>query len=107
LFGLITEPKLTIEPKGCGVYQAPSYLNMSILSNSEHFLPASGTARRFFVPTVSAARKQDVVFFGEMEAALDAGGYEALLYYFLHDVDLKDFNVRKVPQTAGLREQRD
>jgi hypothetical protein len=90
LFGLITEGKLTIEPKGCGVYQAPSYLNISILSNSDHFL----------------ARKQDVVFFGEMEAALDAGGYEALLYHFLH-IDLAGFNVRKVPQTAGLREQRD
>jgi hypothetical protein len=107
LFGLITEPKLTIEPKGCSAYQADNYLNMSILSNSDHFVPVSGTARRFFIPTVSAARKQDVVFFGEMEAALDAGGYGALLYYFLNDVDLKDFNVRKVPQTAGLREQRD
>jgi hypothetical protein len=89
------------------VYQAPSYLNMSILSNSEHFLPTSGTARRFFVPTVSIARKQDVVYFGGLEADLESGGYEALLYYFLHEVDLKDFSVRKVPQTAGLREQRD
>jgi hypothetical protein len=34
LFGLITEQKLTIEPKGCGVYTADSYLNISMLSNS-------------------------------------------------------------------------
>ena len=27
LFGLITEPTLTIEPKGCGVYTADNYLN--------------------------------------------------------------------------------
>jgi hypothetical protein len=107
LFGLITEPKLTIEPKGCGVYQADNYLNTSILSNADHFVPVSGTARRFFVPTVSAARKQDLVYFGGMEADLDAGGYEALLYYFLNEVDLTGFNVRAVPQTAGLREQRD
>ena len=33
LFGLITEPTLTIEPKGCGVYKADSYLNLSITSN--------------------------------------------------------------------------
>ena len=59
LFGLITEPTLTIEPKGCGVYTADSYLNLSITSNADHFLPVSGTARRFFIPTVSAARKQD------------------------------------------------
>ena len=57
LFNLITEPDLTIEPKGCGVYKASSYLNTTMLSNSEHFLPISDTARRFFVPTVSAARR--------------------------------------------------
>ena len=59
LFGLITEPTLTIEPKGCGVYTADSYLNVTILSNSEHFVPVSNTARRFFIPTVSAARRGD------------------------------------------------
>ena len=107
LFGLITEPKLTIEPKGCGVYQVASFLNLSILSNSDHFVPVSGTARRFFIPVVSTARMQDVAYFGEMEANLELGGYEALLYYFLHEVDLDGFNVRKVPQNAGLREQRD
>ena len=47
LFGLITEPTLTIEPKGCALYKAASFLNLSITSNAEHFLPVSGTARRF------------------------------------------------------------
>ena len=107
LFGLITEPTLTIEPKGCGVYKANSYLNLSITSNSEHFLPVSDTARRFFIPTVSAARKQDHEYFAGLQAELDNGGYEALLYHLLHEVDLTDFNVRKVPQTEGLRQQRD
>src|SRR5262249_3562941 len=41
LFGLITEAKLTIEPKGCGIYTADSFLNISITSNAEHFLPVS------------------------------------------------------------------
>jgi hypothetical protein len=107
LFGLITEGKLTIEPKGCGVYQADSFLNISVLSNADHFVPVSGTARRFFIPTVSTARMQDVAYFGDLESDLQSGGYEALLYYFLNEVDLTGFNVRKVPQTAGLREQRD
>ena len=107
LFGLITEPTLTIEPKVCGVYTADSYLNMSMLSNSEHFLPVSDTARRFFIPTVSAARRQDFAYFAGLQAELDNGGYEALLYHLLHEVDLTGFNVRKVPQTEGLRQQRD
>jgi uncharacterized protein DUF5906/DNA primase RepB-like protein len=106
LFGLITEAKLTIEPKGCGVYTADSFLNVSITSNAEHFLPISGTARRFFVPTVSTARMQDFAYFNDLKAYLENGGYEALLYHMLHEVDLKDFNVRDVPKTAGLMEQR-
>ena len=106
LFGLITEPTLTIEPKGCGVYTADSYLNLSLTSNADHFLPVSGTARRFFIPTVSAARKQDFAYFAALKAELENGGYEALLYHLLHEVDLADFDVRKVPQTEELRQQR-
>jgi hypothetical protein len=107
LFSLITEQELTIEPKGCGVYTADSFLNLSITSNADHFLPVSGTARRFFIPTVSTARMQDLAYFNDLKADLEAGGYEALLHYFLHEVDLTGFNVRAVPSTAGLREQRD
>lgn len=107
LFGLITEPTLTIEPKGCGIYTAPSYLNLSVTSNAEHFLPVSDTARRFFIPSVSAARKQDHDYFAGLQAELDNGGYQALLYHLLFEVDLAGFNVRKVPQTEGLRQQRD
>ena len=107
LFGLITEPTLTIEPKGCALYKADSYLNLSITSNADHFLPVSGTARRFLIPTVSAARKQDFAYFAGLQAELDNGGYEALLYHLLHEVDLTDFNVREVPQTEALRQQRD
>ena len=33
------------------------------------------------------------------------GGYEALLYHLLHEIDLSDFNVRDVPKTAALAEQ--
>jgi hypothetical protein len=106
LFGLITEPKLTIEPKGCGVYQADSFLNLSITSNATHFLPVSGTARRFLIPRVSTIHMQNFAYFNAIQSQLDDGGYEALLYHFLHEVDLADFNVRLVPQTEALREQR-
>ena len=107
LFGLITEPTLTIEPKGCALYNAASFLNLSITSNADHFLPVSDTARRFFIPTVSAARKQDHEYFAGLQAELDNGGYQALLYHLLYEVDLTNFNVREVPQTEALRQQRD
>jgi hypothetical protein len=105
LFGLITEPTITIEPKHIGMYTAPNYLNIDIISNSKHFIPASGTARRFFIPTVSENRRRDFEYFDTVEAQLLDGGYEAYLYHLLHEVDLRDFNVRAVPRTAALAEQ--
>lgn len=70
-------------------------------SNQQH------GAQIFFVPVVSIARLQDFVYFAELQEELDNGGYEALLHYLLHEVDLTGFNVRAVPQTEGLRQQRD
>jgi Family of unknown function (DUF5906) len=106
LYSLITEPMITVEPKFIGVYSAPNYLNIDILSNAEHYVPASSTARRFFVPTVSPNRAGDFEYFRKIEAQLKIeGGYEALLYHLQHEIDLRHFDVRKVPTTVGLREQ--
>jgi len=106
LFGLITDTPLTIEPKGCGVYNAENFLNISVLSNSPHFVPVSGTARRFFIPTLSTEHMQDFKYFEAIEHQLrNEGGFESLLFNLLNEVDLTDFNVRDVPKTAGLVEQ--
>jgi hypothetical protein len=59
------------------------------------------------VPTVSAARRGDHEYFVGLQKELNDGGYEALLYHLLHEVDLTGFNVRAVPQTEALRRQRD
>ena len=106
LFSLITEPTIIIEPKGLGIYEAQNYLNISILSNSAHFIPVSSTARRFFVPRVSAEHVQDFAYFGAiMDQLVNEHGYEALLYHLLFEVQLRDFDVRQVPRTAALVEQ--
>ena len=105
LFSLITEPTVTIEPKNINVYSAPNYLNIDMTTNTSHFVPASRTARRFFIPTVSEDRVGDLEYFKKIEEQLKDGGYEALLYHLLYEVDLRDFDVRRVPKTAGLAEQ--
>src|SRR5262249_3711658 len=56
LYYLITDPRITIEPKHVNVYTADNHLNIDIISNADHFIPVSGTARRFMVPIVSSAR---------------------------------------------------
>lgn len=105
LYGLITEKENTIEPKFCGAYSAPNYLNISITTNAPHFAVVGEDARRFFVPTVSPIHKQDFEYFRAIFDQLNDGGYQALLYHLLNEVDLRDFEVRKVPRTAGLLEQ--
>jgi Family of unknown function (DUF5906) len=106
LYSLITEPTNTIEPKFVDVYPAINYVNVDVISNAQHFLYASGSARRLFVPTVSANRANDHEYFRKIQAQLcDDGGYEALLYHLLHEIDIRDFNVRAVPKTAALIEQ--
>jgi hypothetical protein len=105
LYGLITEETNTIEPKNIDAYSVPNFVNIDIISNAEHFIPASGTARRFFVPTVSPERASDHEYFRKILAELNDGGYEALLYHLLYEIDIRDFNVRAVPKTAALAEQ--
>jgi hypothetical protein len=105
LYNMITEPRITIEPKFVNAYAASNYLNIDIVSNAKHFIPVSGKARRFFVPTVSADRANDHAYFERIAEQLQDGGYEALLYHLLHEIDIRDFNVRDVPKTAALAEQ--
>ena len=107
LHGLITEPVIPIERKFVDVYNAENYLNIYTLSNSPHTIdPGVKGGRRYFVPTVSSEHASDHDYFRKIMVQLeDEGGYEALLYHLLHEVDLRDFNVRDVPKTAGLAEQ--
>jgi len=97
--------RITIEPKFVNAYPADNYLNIDVISNNEHFVPISGSARRFFIPTVSSERIGDFEYFKDIVKQLHDGGYEALLYHLLNEVDISDFNVLDVPKTAMLREQ--
>jgi hypothetical protein len=105
LYYLITEPTIPIEPKFINPYNADNNLNLDIISNARHFIPVSGTARRFFVPTVSSDRASDHKYFHKIEEQLRNGGYEALLFHLLYEIDISEFNVRDVPKTAALAEQ--
>jgi hypothetical protein len=105
LYNLITEPRFVIEPKFVNAYSADNFLNIDLISNAKHFVPASGYARRLFVPKVSSDKANDHTYFRAILDQLHDGGYEALLHHLLYEVDIRDFNVRAVPKTAMLAEQ--
>ena len=74
-------------------------------SNSEWVIPAGADARRYFVLEVADTVKQDTTYFGKIDEQMRKGGREALLHFLLNR-DLSDFNIRAVPVTEALQDQR-
>ena len=107
LKGLITEPELTIEGKGVNTTQARNQLHIIMASNEDWVVPAGIDERRFAVFEVSDVRAGDHDYFAAIENELQSGGLEAMLYDLL-SLDLGSWHPRRdVPQTAGLRRQKD
>jgi hypothetical protein len=105
LKALITEETLLIEPKGVDPFPVRNCVHLIMSSNSDWVIPAGADARRYFVLNVCDDRIQDHAYFAAIVQEMDNGGREALLYYLLHR-DLSGFNVRIVPQTKALAEQK-
>lgn len=104
LKGLVTESQIVIERKHVDAEPAPNYIHLLMASNDNWVVPAGADERRFFVLDVGDAHKQDSRYFAHIERAMEGGGYENLLH-FLQTLDLSEFEVRTVPQTAALRDQ--
>lgn len=102
---LVTEDSIPIEAKGVDVEAYPNYVHMIMAANDPHVVRASGDERRYFVLDMATARQQDTKYFSKMADQLDNGGLEALLYH-LQGIDLDGFQVRDVPQTEALQEQK-
>jgi hypothetical protein len=105
LKSIITEPDLTIEGKFKVVTQAMNYLHLMMASNEEWVVPASLDAWRFAVYNVSNERVGDFVYFAAIAEQLENGGHEAMLAELLSR-DISRFNVRKIPQSEGLKDQK-
>ena len=112
---LVTEEQMAIEAKGIDVEMAPNCIHLIMASNDLHVIPAGGDERRFFVVDVGEEKKQNTSYFRAINAQMngerdskgdfEGTGYKALLNY-LRTMDLTGFEVRQVPTTAALREQK-
>lgn len=103
---LITEETIQIEAKGVDVESAPNYVHLIMASNEDHVVPATGDERRYLVLDVGTDAQQQSSYFRAIARQLDAGGREALLHMLLTH-DISSFEVRDVPQTDALKEQKD
>lgn len=102
---LITEEQIIIEGKGIDAEAAPNYVHLCLASNEDWVVPAGLDERRFFAIDVGDDQKQNHAYFRALKEDLDNGGRQNLLHYLL-TYDLSNFEVRLVPQTKALQEQK-
>ena len=105
LKGLITEYELTIEGKYRAVVSTRNRLHILIVSNRDWVVPASITARRFAITEALDTRRGQRRYFTDIIKQMDSGGLEAMLHDLLHR-DITNFDVRAIPDTDELREQK-
>jgi hypothetical protein len=114
---MITSPTMTLERKGVDAIQVQSCSRFVMNSNAEWVFPATADERRLFALDCGSDHKQDRTYFKAIDDQLygpgltshkpgqGSPGLRALLTYLL-GLDLTDFNVRHVPETDALKEQR-
>jgi len=102
---IVTEDTLNIEKKGYDVEDTPNFIHMIMASNDVHVIRATGDERRYFMLQMGEGKKQDSKFFSALNHQMENSGYEALLFH-LQSIDISDFEVRNVPQTDALQEQK-
>lgn len=105
LKGLITSHFQMIEQKGIDPIRLDNHVRLIMTSNEGWVVPAGKDERRFCVLDVHPRVAQDHGYFAEMDRELDAGGREALLADLLA-FDLTSVNLRQIPLTAALLEQK-
>lgn len=103
---LVTENSIPIEQKHVDVEPYPNYVHLIMAANDPHVVRATGDERRFFVLEASQRHQQDTEYFEAIVKQMkEDGGLEALLL-MLQNRDISEFQVRKVPQTGALQEQK-
>jgi hypothetical protein len=105
LKGLVTSKFQMIEAKGIDPIRLDNFVRLIMTSNEDWVVPAGMDERRFAVFDVAPHCARNHAYFAEMDEQLDAGGREALLHDLLH-LDLSGVNLRQIPKTEALLEQK-
>ena len=105
LKNLVTEKTITIEPKYFQTFQVPNVLHIMLASNNDWVVPAGHGSRRYAVFKVSSAKVRNFEYFNELNAEIDGGGAEAMLWDLLR-LDLRGWHPKQIYETAALVEQK-
>ena len=102
---LISGKKHPIELKGKEAEWVDNHVRLLVLGNAEWVVPAAMDERRFCVLDVGEVHVKDSDYFAAIDEEMDSGGREALLHHLLN-FDLTKVNLRKIPDTEALTDQK-
>lgn len=105
---IVTERTLNVELKGVDAEQSANCVHLMMASNEKWVVPAGPDDRRYFVLDCKPDKIGDRAYFDAMVRQMEKeGGKEALLNYLLtYDIKGSGVNIRDVPKTEALRQQK-
>jgi hypothetical protein len=103
---LITGNSQWIEYKGKEQFRVNNYVRLFVTGNPDWLVPASFEERRFATLQMGEDHREDHAYFAAIDHEMKNGGSAALLHHLLHEVDCSQVNLRQIPQTAALLEQK-
>ena len=103
---LVTGKTHPIEFKGKEAFWINNYVRLFVTGNPDWLVPAGFEERRFATLDAGDEHQQDYAYFAAIDAEMKAGGREALLYHLLFEVDCSKVNLRHIPYTTALLEQK-
>ena len=106
LKGLVTEPRININPKNQPVRSINSCHRFFAATNAKHFAKVSLNNRRDVFLEVSDGAMGRHEYWTQLRKHIDEGGAAAMAYELLYERDISEFNVRVKPDTEGLTKQK-
>jgi hypothetical protein len=102
---LVTGDQHPIERKGYEALFVRNFVRLFATGNPKWLVPAAFDERRFATLDVGEKHKQDIPYFKAIDDELKSGGAARLLYELL-EFDLTQVDLRTIPRTAALLDQK-
>ncbi|HYE37515.1 DUF5906 domain-containing protein [Methylocaldum sp.] len=100
LKSLITDGRQMIERKGREPVEISNFARLFLSSNEQWCAPVGLDDRRYLILDAKDTYRNNHQFFDQLYKQMAAGGVAALLHELM-EVDLTDFNIRKLPDGAS------
>ena len=107
LKGLITEPYITIEPKGFETYMIDNLCNFIFMTNNKNSIKIEKSDRRYVVFEISESRIGDFAYWDYMHQQVFTEDMANSFFKYLNEIDDDDelvVNLRDIPNTK-LRDE--